>query len=555
MRFLSNLFVFLGASKGPLQPSSVDEIGRERAARVEAEAALARLDLPAALASLQEWEKHASEPLTLALLGHVLKTMGKPDRALDVLEGGLRTHRDDIVLLETLASLYEYTQDAALEYRCRKRRMMLSGCEIGHVTGAMKALLGIKSRDGLPAADIRLIRALFKQREAMAQPEECVRFAELLFKVEGAQNDAIELMTRHQPAPPGMQDRTFKRASVASVPPKSGVLRKSGSGEQAVQLLNLTQARVLSGLHWAPCLPDANFLLDVFMTVKPVYARERASSPMLLLSASQAHLRLNMTAPQVVEGPCVLLGGGAATNYYHFLHEHLSRLAVLDEFGVNHSQMRYVVGQGLQPFQREYLDLLGIREDQLVEMPDAGVLEFATLLAPVPLGRGGNFTSSLIATWARSRLVSACRAVPGGRRKLFLSRAGTTRRRIVNEAELFGVFEAYGYEFISPEELSVRDQIILFSQATHIAGSGGAALTNMLFMPPGGQVLMLNNRYIPSHARNLYFEPMSRACGHSFTILSGEPVSFPTSRAIDADVRIDLDATRALLEKSQEQVR
>ncbi len=546
---LPDLFAFFRAGKDRSPPSPVDEQEREHAARDQAQAAVARLDLPAALAILQEWETRATQPMTLALLGHVLKTTGKPERARALLEGALLTHRDDPALLETLAQLYEYTQDAAGEYRCRKQRMMLAGCEMAHVIDTMRALVALKSAGGPPVAELRLVRAMFAQRETIARRDECLRFAELLYNIEAAQDDAIRLVARHLPAPQGMQDRTFTRAGIASVSPQAGELRTAGSGQQTAQLLTMNNAWVLAGLHWSPCIPDTGQVLDVFQTVRPVLARDRASSPLLLRSASQMRLRLKSGEPQVVQDPCVLLGGGAATNYYHFMHEHLSRLAVLDELGVDRSGMRYAVGSGLQPYQRELLGLLGIGEERLVEMPDDGVLAFATLLAPLPLGRGGNFTSPLMARWARNRLVQACGARQGGGRKLFLSRARTSRRRIVNEAEVFEVCAAYGYELIYPEELGAREQVALFSQATHIAGSGGAALTNMLFMPPGGQVLLMNNLYMPPQVRNMYFEPLSRACGHSFSVLSGEPAAFPTDRAIDADVHIDVSALRALLDK------
>lgn len=550
MTALTRLFNLFGA--GPAQPPAAppDPLDEERTVRAGAEAAVARLELPAALAALLPWEHRAVEPETLALLGHVLKTMGEPERAKTVLTAALRAHRDHPVVLETLAQLHEFLRDAKAEFQCRKQRMMQPDCKVDHVLDAMRALVQIKGPDGAPpAADLRLVRAMFQQRAALARPEECVRFAEMLYRVESAQDEASRMLARYQPAPPAMHDVTFRRATVQQVPPGCGELLASGDGAQAAQMLVLKDAWVMAGLHWSPCLPGAGLVFDAFMTMQPALARDRPTSPLLARSGLHMRLRLDKAEPVVIQGPCVLLGGDGSSNYYHFLHEHLSRLEVLHALGVDTAGLRYVIGGGLLAFHHEFLALSGIGADQIVTLPAQGALAFEQLLAPLPLGRGGAFTSALIARWARERVVPAAGAgAAPASRKLFLSRARTGRRRIVNEEQVYEVFASYGYELVYPEELGVREQVALFAQATHIAGSGGAALTNMLFMPPGGHVLMLNNRYIPAHARTLYFGPLSAACGHDFTILSGEPVAFPTDRAIDADVHIDLDALRAQLQ-------
>lgn len=550
MTALTRLFNLFGA--GPAQPplAPPDPLEEERAVRAAAEASVASLDLPAALAALLPWEHRAAEPETLALLGHVLKTLGEPERARAVLTAALRTHRDHPVVLETLAQLHEFLRDAKAEFQCRKQRMMQPDCGVGHVLDAMRALSLIKGPDGAPpAAELRLVRAMFQQREAFARPGDCIRFAEMLYRVESARDEANRMLARYFPAPAGMHDVTFRRATVDQVPAECGELRSSGSGPNAAQLLVLRDAWVMAGLHWSPCLPDAGLVFDAFMTMQPALARDRPSSPLLARGGHHMRLRLEHAVPEVIKGPCVLLGGDGSSNYYHFLHEHLSRLEVLHALGVDPAGMRYVIGGGLLPFHHEFLALSGIGPDQIVTLPQQGALAFEQLLAPLPLGRGGAFTSPLIARWARERVVPAAGAsAAGAPRKLFLSRARTGRRRIINEAQVYEVFAAHGYELVYPEELGVREQVALFAQAIHIAGSGGAALTNMLFMPPGGHVLMLNNRYIPAHARSLYFGPLSAACGHAFTILSGEPVAFPTDRAIDADVHIDPDAVHAQLQ-------
>lgn len=528
------------------QPSVPDE----QAARALAEAAVGRRDLAAALAGLAPWEGDAqAAPVTSALLAHVLLSIGQAERARAVLDLALRAHPREAILLETQARLYDYLDDALSLYRSCKQRLLLGGIQPRHLVQTLRALVQVRA-GGASSTDegLRLVKAMFAQQEALATPHECLEFAEHLYRIPGQEEEAAAIVARRFPPPKGMRDQTVARASATAQATALGERAVwSGDGGEA-GLLTLNDALVLAGLNWSPCIgTEAPAVIDEFMTVKPVMARDRASSPMLLRGPRHMLLRLPDAPPQRVSQPCVLLGGGDSSNYYHFIHEHLSRLAVLETLGIDFGDAMLVVGEGVAEFQRAYFALLGISSERLLEMPSGAVWRFSRLLAPLPPGRGGTHTDPLLVRWARDRLVPAAGGVRGQGRKLLLSRALTSRRRIANEEELFALMAPAGYELVHPERLSVAEQVALFAQASHIAGSGGAALTNMIFMPPGGRVLMFNNRYIPPHARNLFFEPLARACGHEFTILSGEPVAFPTERAIDADIRIDLAAAQALL--------
>ena len=69
----------------------------------------------------------------------------------------------------------------------------------------------------------------------------------------------------------------------------------------------------------------------------------------------------------------------------------------------------------------------------------------------------------------------------GQRRRLYVSRRTAKLRRIVNEAEIHGIFAAHGVETVESEKLSAADQIALFMQAELVVAPHGAGLTNMVF--------------------------------------------------------------------------
>lgn len=73
------------------------------------------------------------------------------------------------------------------------------------------------------------------------------------------------------------------------------------------------------------------------------------------------------------------------------------------------------------------------------------------------------------------------------RRKLFVRRR-SRGRHIVNEAEIEALATAAGYEIVDPGASTFRDQVSLFSQASHIVGPTGAWISNLACAPSGAKV-------------------------------------------------------------------
>ena len=66
-------------------------------------------------------------------------------------------------------------------------------------------------------------------------------------------------------------------------------------------------------------------------------------------------------------------------------------------------------------------------------------------------------------------------------KRIFISRATSGRRRIVNEEELYSGLARYGFECHRLEDLSIEEQIALFYDAEMVVSPHGAGLVNLLF--------------------------------------------------------------------------
>lgn len=74
-------------------------------------------------------------------------------------------------------------------------------------------------------------------------------------------------------------------------------------------------------------------------------------------------------------------------------------------------------------------------------------------------------------------------------KRLYIKRVGI--RKIKNEDELISFLKKYGFETITPEEMSVEEEIKHFYFADIVISSHGAAFTNTLYMRPKSHIIEL----------------------------------------------------------------
>jgi capsular polysaccharide biosynthesis protein len=85
---------------------------------------------------------------------------------------------------------------------------------------------------------------------------------------------------------------------------------------------------------------------------------------------------------------------------------------------------------------------------------------------------------------------------------------------LANEFHIAELAAKLGYTPIDPAKMSIQEQITVFSQATHVAGAIGAALTNVVFAPSGCSVILSPHF---TGADYYYFSNLMGALDHSLT--------------------------------------
>lgn len=230
----------------------------------------------------------------------------------------------------------------------------------------------------------------------------------------------------------------------------------------------------------------------------------------------------------------VVLTSGYWANWAHFLTEILPKALIADR----RAQWRgwpMLISSLALPNARELLRLLVAPERDIIRAGGRMGVDHAGYVSSVgfcPIEYAYDWKSELprirptdcifspyaldLVRTAAGRLISA--RGNGASALLYLRRNSSTRR-FINQDEVEQVFRARGFEIVVPEDLSVQQQIELFSRAKVIAGPTGAAIANLVFAPRGGRILVLAafNRHWPFH----YWPNMAHAAGHRVQYLFG----------------------------------
>jgi capsular polysaccharide biosynthesis protein len=104
-------------------------------------------------------------------------------------------------------------------------------------------------------------------------------------------------------------------------------------------------------------------------------------------------------------------------------------------------------------------------------------------------------------------------------RKIYISRRSNSRRKVLNENELYDMILQRGFEILNFDDIAWLDQVKICRCCSVMMSIHGAALTNMLFMPSGGQIIEFRRK--EDNRNNCYFS-LANACQHEYFYLVGD---------------------------------
>ena len=189
-----------------------------------------------------------------------------------------------------------------------------------------------------------------------------------------------------------------------------------------------------------------------------------------------------------VSGQVAVVATAYADYYYHWMTEILPRFGLLgDALGA----VDHVLTPRSASFQVEALERLGIESHQVLAPSDQTQYQADRLVVPSLAGVMNHVRPSSIEFVRRLFGVAPADRPPRPGRRLYVSRAGEARRRVVNDGEVISLLGDHGFEVVTPGDLSVTEQARIFSEAEIVVGPHGGGLTNMIFCAPGTRIIEL----------------------------------------------------------------
>ncbi len=276
--------------------------------------------------------------------------------------------------------------------------------------------------------------------------------------------------------PSGVVSSLEDLSALGSAPAQSDVsfsVNGKDSGHHHLTVAELADGKIIGDLRLVATADDV-----VVGGLQSLFGCAEARSHYLL------HRR-RLRMPKYRQGTALLLGSASSDNYYHWLLDSLPRWKMLQ--AAKWLDYDFVLlDRRPSRFQDEILDRLKVPPEKRLRCSKNFVHQFERLVVPAmpaPLWQ--------VAPWACEWVRSLFPEGNSGPEKIYLSRHGTKRRRLVNETELETQLAALGFACVQPELLSVAEQAKLVGAARYVVAPHGAGLANLVFAPRGAKVIEL----------------------------------------------------------------
>ncbi len=223
-----------------------------------------------------------------------------------------------------------------------------------------------------------------------------------------------------------------------------------------------------------------------------------------------------------------------SAEYFHWMTDALTRLMAARLQGFNYPVVLPAHFRE-RPYITASLEMLGY---SVIYLERKRPLKAGTLIIPDHTAPTGNYHPRLLGELRALFQPAAVQPY----RKVYISRQRASRRRVLNEDALLPVLQQAGFEIHCFEDYSLQEQRAIMQETKVLAGLHGAGLTNMLFIPAGGQVLEIRN--VGDMHNNCFFS-MADALGHSYYYVLAEGTIADTYAA---DFTVDVEAVRNVVE-------
>jgi tetratricopeptide (TPR) repeat protein/capsular polysaccharide biosynthesis protein len=249
-----------------------------------------------------------------------------------------------------------------------------------------------------------------------------------------------------------------------------------------------------------------------------------------------------------ISGTVAVLAGLSNNIYFHWMLDVLPRVKILQESGLDLSQIDYWLVGDRHSWQRDCLHHLCIPPEKILSVQEHLHIQADQLIVPSFPGAAA-WPQSWVCDWLKASFLSSQALDQTLPRRLYVSRQKTRDRRVVNEASIVQLLESKGFTIVYLEDCTIVEQAQLFHNAELIISPHGSGLTNLVFCRPTTQVIEL---FSPNYVYPCYWY-LSNLIGLDYAYHIGavpagnfwQTLLYPLVRI--EDIWVDLDALSQLV--------
>ena len=253
--------------------------------------------------------------------------------------------------------------------------------------------------------------------------------------------------------------------------------------------------------------------------------------------ASWIQRRFFLPKPRHLPGKTFLLASTGAETFYHWMLESLPRLALWKMAGGSLGKVdHWLVSRKSPSFVRESLTHLGIPWESVLDFGENQHWTCETLEL-CSLASDWGMPSDLAVNFLRASF--GVPTASGNAKRFYLVRGETRDRRVMEETNLVAALRKEGFEPLDSGRLGIRATAAALAGAEWIIAPHGAALTNMVFAPPGCRILEIFN---PSFTNPCY-RMLAARCHHKYSCYYGAPTRTTANTTAEASGNIVVESS------------
>ncbi len=249
--------------------------------------------------------------------------------------------------------------------------------------------------------------------------------------------------------------------------------------------------------------------------------------------------------PEHVEGNVAFLSarwGGAA--YFHWMFDVVTRFELLQRCGLIDTIDKFVINACDLAYEKESLNTLRIPPDKILESRYLPHFTADKLIVP-SICDGGSGTSKWKCEYLKRIFLKQDNSQNTKySKRIYISRDRASYRRIVNDEEVVGCLEKFGFRTVKLEMMSVAEQAACLAEAEVVVAPHGGGLTNLVFCTPGTKVIeIFSPIYVPT-----CFWTISNLCELEHYYLIAELFDDQTHKySGHKDMRVDVSSLEKLM--------